>query len=148
MNKHYLFFLLFISFLILSCNHRNENKTKTFNRYLINNFHEKIPDNEHIYLLISTFRCYGCTQKILFEISEKVQNGEKNSITILTYDLNIVPQDLQRKVKVLLDKNAQYEHIGLSIANIALLKTNKGKIMTIQMINLDKIDSIVKKYFN
>lgn len=138
---------MFIFILILSCNNRNEKETKAFQEYLTSNFKKQIPEDEHIYLLISRFNCAGCVQRIFFEISGKLKNRENHSITILTYDLNLVPENLKNKVTILLDKNAQYENIGLSIANVALIKTNKGKFNSMQIINLDKIETIVNKEF-
>jgi len=148
MNKSILIPIAFFSFLLLSCNERYVNETKDFNKYLTDNYQEKIPINEHIYLLICTFNCSGCVQKTLLKISGKVKNNKCHSITILTYDLNKIPYSLKSKVNVLFDKNAQYENIGLSVANIALVKTNKRKIVTIQIINFDKIDKIVNSNFS
>ena len=147
MNKYNLLFLIFIFILILSCNNRNEKETKSFQEYLTSNFKKQIPEEQHIYLLISRFNCAGCVQKIFFEISGKLKNKEIHSITILTYDLNLVPENLKNKITVLLDENAQYENIGLSIANVALIKTNKRKINSIQIINLNKITTIVNNEF-
>jgi hypothetical protein len=59
----------------------------------------------------------------------------------------LIPDTLKAKVKVLLDKETKYENIGIPIANIALIKTSKGKIDKIRIINLDETDQIVKDEF-
>ena len=67
-------------------------------------------------------------------------------MSIITYNEKLIPVSLTRKVEVLLDKNSGYETIQ-SIANIALIKTDRGKILTIKMMNLDDSDQIIKEEF-
>lgn len=145
-NKFALFVLLLI-FLSLSCNNQFAQETKSFKTYMSDIFHEKIPQNEHTYLLIATFRCSGCVENALMKISQKTNVGSENSITILTFDSSLIPDTLKNKVKVLLDKDAGYENIGIPIANIALIKSSKGKVDKIMMINLDDTDKIVDEDF-
>jgi hypothetical protein len=110
-------------------------------------FHEKLSENDHTYLLLATFRCSGCVENALMKISQKLNKRSGEKITILTSDLSLVPDNLRKKVKVLLDKDTGYENIGIPMANIAMIKTSKGKIVKIQMINLDDTDKIVNEEF-
>jgi len=138
---------LLFTLLFSSCNHKFAVETKSFQKYLGNSFHEKIPNDEHSYLLIATFRCSGCVENALLKISGKINANSINKITILTFDSSLLPDTLKGKIKVLLDKEAGYENIGISIANIALVKTSKGKIDKIRIINLDETDKIVEEEF-
>ena len=138
-------FLFFTTFL-QSCTTKYSDETISFQNYLGEVFHEKIPENKHVYLLIAQFRCAGCVEQSLGKIADKISKGLNSEVTIITYDNSIVPFALTRKVKVLLDKNAGYEAI-LSIANIALIKTENGKINAIEMINLDNSDKIIEEEF-
>ncbi len=138
MNKLYFGFIIFI-LSITSCNSRYKKETDKFNYYLLNMFGENIPQSRMDYILIGQFNCAGCVQRILIDISNKLKNENNDSITVITFDLDKVPYNLKEKVKVLLDENAKYENI-FSIANVAIVKTNRGKIMDVKIINLDDIE--------
>jgi hypothetical protein len=134
-------------FSLLSCNTPYTKETENLKCYLSDNFQERIPGEKHTYLLIATFRCSGCVENALQKISDKIKIGPNSHITILSYDVSLIPDTLKAKVKVLLDKETKYENIGIPIANIALIKTSKGKIDKIRIINLDETDQIVKDEF-
>jgi hypothetical protein len=137
---------LFLSGL-MACSNKYKIETVAFQKYLSSDFHEKIPEVEHTYLLIATFRCSGCVENSLAKIREKINTHSKDQITILTFDPSLIPANLQDRVKILLDRDTGYENIGISIANLALIKSNKGKIDKIRMINLDNTDKIVEEEF-
>ncbi len=139
MNRVYFFISIFFISSLISCNNRYKDETNAFQSYLLENFNEKIPSDSHEYVLLSQFYCAGCVQRILIDISNKLKNSHNDSITVITYDLKKVPQNLKKKVTVLLDKNARYEHI-FSIANVAIVKTNNGQVMDVKIINLDDIE--------
>lgn len=138
--------VLFLSFFMQSCTTKYSDETRTFQKYLGEVFREKIPENKNVYLLIAQFRCAGCVEQSLGKIADKISKGLNSEVTIITYDASLVPFSLSRNVRVLVDKNAGYETIQ-SIANIALIKTEKGKINTIKMINLDDSDKIIEEEF-
>lgn len=145
-NKLVLSILLF-SFFLISCN-RFRHETAGFNQYLSYTFHETIPEAEHTFLLLSSYGCPGCVEKTFLSISEKIKDQPKNKeITILTYDVSLVPTSLSQTVKVQLDANQGYENVGIPIANLAMVKTKNGKIVKIQMINLDNMDMILNEEF-
>lgn len=145
-NKHIfcvaLFFLLFPS-----CRNQFADETSNFQKYLGDTFQEKIPESNHTFLLISSFRCSGCVENALFKISRKTDKNSTNKITILTFDSSLIPDTLRSNFKILSDNKTGYEKIGISIANIALIKTSEGKIDKIRIINLDETDQIVKDEF-
>jgi hypothetical protein len=89
----------------------------------------------------------GSTVNALIKISQKLNKGSVEKITILTSDLSFVPDNVRKNVKVLVDKDTGYENIGIPMANIAMIKSSKGKIVKIQMINLDDTDKIVNEEF-
>ncbi len=139
MNRACFFvFILFTAYLI-SCSNRYKEETNAFQGYLLENFNKKIPSDSHEYILLSQFYCAGCVQRILIDISNKLKNSNNDSITVLTYDLEKIPQNLRQKVKVLLDENARYEHV-FSIANVAIVKTKNGQVVDVKIINLDDIE--------
>ncbi|OQX82272.1 MAG: hypothetical protein B6D64_00895 [Bacteroidetes bacterium 4484_276] len=148
MNKFSLVPLVLFTLLILSCDNKYLNETNVFNNYLNDNFHEKIPNDEHKYLLVGEFKCNGCVEKTFLEINKNVKDEKFNSVTIITYDLLIVPDSIENRTKVLLDENAMFERIGLSIANVTLVKTNNSKIVKIKVINLNEIEKVVYEEFN
>lgn len=139
--------VILISLLSHSCADKYSNETKLFQKYLGEVFHEKMPENKHIYLLIAQFRCAGCVEQTLGKIAGKVTRMSKPEVTVITYDSNLIPVSLTKNVQVLLDKDSGYEAIQ-SIANIALIKTENGKILTVKMINLDDSDKIIEEEFN
>lgn len=134
------------SILSQSCTNKYSEETKSFQKYLSDVFNEKIPESKHIYLLIAQFRCSGCVEQSLLKIAGKISNRENPEVTVLTFDTKLVPDTLSKQVKVLLDKNSGYETIQ-SIANIALIKTERGKIIEIKIINLDDTDKIIEEEF-
>ena len=145
-NKYFLFSTL-LMLISPSCSYKFANETIIFQKYLDTVSHEKIPQNEHTYLLIATLRCSGCVENALMKISQKINKESQTNITLLTSNLSLVPESLGNKVKVLLDKDAGYEKLGIPIANTAMIKTFKGKIVKIRMINLDDTDKIVDEEF-
>ena len=145
-NKYFLFSTL-LMLIFLSCSNKFANETNSLKNYLSDTFHEKIPDAEHTYLLIATFRCSGCVENALQKISDKIRIDPNSNITIVSYDVSLIPDTLKAKVKVLLDTETMYENIGIPIANIALIKTSNGKIDKIEMINLDNADEIINEEF-
>ncbi len=139
MNRVYFFVIIIFAYLLTSCNHRYKVETNAFQGYLLETFNEKIPSESHEYILISQFQCSGCVQRTLIDISNKFNGKQNDSITVITFDLDKVPEILKKKVTVLLDEDAKYEHF-LSIANVAIVKTNRGQIIDIKIINLDDIE--------
>jgi hypothetical protein len=138
MNKLYFGFIIFILSLT-SCNSRYKKETNAFRGYLSETFNEKIPPESHEYILISQFQCSGCVQRILIDISNNLNGKQNDSITVITFKLDKVPEILKKKVTVLLDEDAKYEHF-LSIANVAIVKTNRSQIIDIKIVNLDDIE--------
>ncbi len=139
MNKLYFGFIIFILSLT-SCNSRYQKETNAFQSYLHETFNENIPsDDSHKYILIAQFNCAGCVQRILIDISNNLKNRKNDSITLITYNMDKVPYNLMKKIKVLVDEDAKYENI-FSIANIAIVKTNRGQIKDVKIINLDDIE--------
>lgn len=147
MKSSYNFLYVLLIFLLPSCNNRYVHETIGFQNYLKEKFDENLPVNEHTFLLISQFACLGCIESALLKISEKTNLNSKYKITIITYDTLLIPNSLKYNTKILLDTKSSYENVGLSIANIALLKTSKGKIDKIEMINLDNADKIINEEF-
>ncbi|MDO9258034.1 MAG: hypothetical protein Q7U54_21150 [Bacteroidales bacterium] len=144
-NKIFLF-VFFISFFSQSCNDRYRNETISFQNYLSNTFKQKIPEVEHIYLLVSRFGCPNCIDQALIKISEKTVNKQEIGITIVTYDTTLVSKTFIKRAKILFDNNAEYETI-LPIANLALIKTERGKISKIKILNLDEMEKIIGEEF-
>lgn len=147
MFKKHLIPVILISILLQSCHYELDNETTVFDNYLENNYKERIPANDHTYLLICRLSCYGCVLKALAQISAKVKNDRSKEITVLTYDISIVPEPLNGRVTMLLDTDCLYENIGLPIANLALIKSNRGEITKIRILNFDEIDIIVNEEF-
>ena len=139
--------MLFVALNFTSCDTKFANETNYFQKYMNDIFHEKLSENDHIYLLIATFRCSGCVENALTKIYIKAKKGSGENITILTSNLSLIPDNLRKKVKVLIDKDAGYENIGIPMANMAMIKSSNGKIVKIMMINLDDTDKIVKEEF-
>ena len=137
---------LLCSILLQSCTNKYSEQTRSFQQYLGSVFHEKIPENQHIYLLIAQFRCEGCVERTLDKLADKLSKNPKTGVSIITYNEKLIPVSLTRKVEVLLDKNSGYETIQ-SIANIAFIKTDRGKILSIKMMNLDDSDQIIEEEF-
>jgi hypothetical protein len=113
-----------------------------FNNYLNDQYQETIPNENHTYLLISGFHCSGCLQKIFTDIYGKVHPEYFDSLTILTYDFSLIPSNIRKQSKILFDKDAVYENIGLSIANVTVIETINGGIKNIRVINLDDIEDL------
>jgi hypothetical protein len=143
MKNKPILFILFLSMNFLSCNNSFNSATNSFNNYLNSHFHENIPNEEHIYLLISTFKCSGCVENSLNIISGKIYNQSGTNITILTYDSTIVPESLKKKVEILVDNNADYEKTGIEMANILLIKTHHSIITRMLIIDLDNSEEII-----
>jgi len=141
MNKSYLIIIAFFIFLIQFCNPHTDYETKVFETYLMDQFTETIPNNNHTYLIVSEFHCSGCLQKIFTDIYGKVRLEYFDSLTILTYDSTLIPEHIRKHAKVLLDKDVAYEYIGLSIANVTVVRTKNCSIKSIEVINLDDITS-------
>lgn len=141
MNKYCLIIIVCLLILIQSCNSHFNYETEVFNKYLMDQYQETIPYDNHTYLLISGFHCSGCLQKIFTDIYGKASPKYFDSLTILTYDLTLVPNNVRKQAKILFDKDAVYENIGLSIANVTVIETINGGVKNIRVINLDDIEN-------
>lgn len=144
-NKYIPAFLILL--FLYACNDAYFNETRCFNQYLNKRFQSKIPIDEHTFLLVATFRCSGCVQNSLLSISEKINENSVNSTTIITSDTVLIPNSIREKIVILLDENKEYENIGIPIANLALFKTKKGKIIEIRILNLDNSEQIINEEF-
>lgn len=140
-------FLILCIFLVGSCSDNKSIQNDSFREYLESNFREKIPDKEHIYILVSKFGCSGCVTNSLEKITSKISLKSNKSVTVLTFDGSIIPHDLQMKVPILIDSLDKYENLGFSIANITLIKTTNKKINQVRILNLDDMDQIINEEF-
>jgi hypothetical protein len=131
---------LLATLFILSCNTKFHEQSDAFNSYLLSQFHEKIPSAKHTYVIHSQFGCYGCVKQTFTQIDKLITKNQIDLISILTYDSTFLIGSLKNKCKVLFDKNAKYEQIGLDIANITFVKTFDGEIIEMVVISLNDVD--------
>ena len=117
--------VLLCSILLQSCTSKYSVQTRSFQQYLGSVFHDKIPENQHIYLLIAQFRCEGCVERTLDKLADKLSKNPKTGVSIITYNEKLIPVSLTRKVEVLQNKNSWYE-TNKSIAHIALINISNG----------------------
>jgi hypothetical protein len=146
--KNKIVFTLLAIMLISSCNTKFHEQSDAFNSYLLNQFHEKIPSAKHTYVVHSQFGCYGCVKQTFSLIDKLITKNQVDFISILTYDSTFLIGSLKNNCKVLFDKNAKYEQIGLDIANITLIKTLDGNIIEMEVISLNDIEDKIKDEFN
>jgi hypothetical protein len=135
----YLLITIFISISIsFSCSdlkNKSEKQTEIFTDYLKENFNENISNELQYYFLISNYRCVGCVEKNLLELTEFINAGNSNHFTFITSDMNVFPDSLRTKVKILLDKNNKFDYLNLDIANLTLIETFGGEITFIKCFN-------------
>lgn len=137
----YLLITIFICLSIFySCSDlrdKSGRQTEIFTNYLTENFDEKISEELQYYVLISNFRCIGCVEKNLLELTEFINASNSNHFTFITSDMNVFPESLRTKVKILLDKNNKFDYLNLDIANLTLIETMAGEITFIKSFNLE-----------
>jgi hypothetical protein len=117
-------------------------ESQSFNTYLLNSFNCGIPENEHVFILHGKFGCRGCVQRMFFELDKQISINQYENISILTYDTLFIEECVRKIVNLLFDESGNYEKIGINIANLAFIKTRKGKIYQIKILNNDEIDEI------
>ncbi len=147
MNKWNVVYLLLLVFTMISCNQEFSQETESFENYLKTTFDKDYKAAPHYYLIVSQFRCHACVIKTLDEIATRVNHTNANSFTILTFDFQIIPDEIRSKIEILSDSEEGYESLGISLANLTIVKTDNYKIRKITVVNLDEIQDIVSDIF-
>jgi hypothetical protein len=116
--------------------------TKVFSYYLETAFADSIPDKKHVYILIPKLGCKGCRQDALNELQQQLmKSGEKNYTYIVSPEA-APPGKLAEPGNVLIDTSELIDHINLPVSNIAILKTENGKVISLISIRSETTDSI------
>ncbi len=139
-------YLIFLLLVVIGCNESkhetNDQTTTVFSYYLKTAFEDSIPNEKHVYILIPSLGCKGCRQDALKELQQQVINsGEKN----YTYIVSPTSQSLGMRTEhgiFLVDTSELIDHINLPISNIAILKTENGKVISLVSIRSETTDSI------
>jgi hypothetical protein len=141
--KSFSLFCLFI--LAIACQSKQnppDQKTAVFSYYLETAFADSIPDNSHTYIMIPSIGCKGCRIDALSVLhKEIIKSNAKNVTYIISPSVNLT-DSLINPCEFMVDKSGLIDRINLPISNIAILKTEKGKLISLVSIRSEMIDSI------
>ncbi len=139
-------FFIFLLLFVVACNdskrETRDQTTSVFAYYLKTAFADSIPDKKHLYILIPKLGCKGCRQDALNELQlQLINSGEKN----YTYIVSPASESLSKHTEPgtsRIDTSELIDHINLPISNIAILKTENGKVISLVSIRSETTDSI------
>lgn len=135
-NKTFILFNFLLFIVIMSnCTIGGINqRSKSFYDYMSVNFN-LTPDNEHIYIIVSSNSCSQCVNKFV----ESLNNSPVGSfhqivlITTSTSVMNNLKKDLG--IQLLLDKHRKIDEENLNLFNISCIIWGKHGIELIQQIS-------------
>lgn len=142
-----LFFLcsIFSIFLLASCgsNHAYKKETEMFSSYLKRSFNISIPAEKHLYCLVQSYECRGCTSYTVFTISKFADKD----VTIITTREELTAPD---KLTVLYDNDREIDRLNLGAMGTVLILTESGCIKQIHSVSanaLEKVDSLLQQFY-
>ena len=115
-----------------------DKNTKIFSAYIQKEFNMEIPDSIHYYFLVPKLVCKGCVVDRLVELSELINQGNKDKFTFITTNPDIFPTTLKSKINLLHDKKGTLDILNLEIANLTIVETSQNKINFIKPIYPDE----------
>jgi len=132
-----LFFLL-----LTNCSPSIDNNSKEFNNMLMK-FNTSIPSDTHLYFLLPSFSCQGCTQQSFEKMAKYIIENDKPYITII-FQKSFVGMNVLRNIPVFLfDANNLLESLPFDVANLTIVKTKDNRILGIAYINPENIDQLI-----
>ena len=135
-------FLLFV----IACNPSKpagaDKTTTVFSYYLKTAFGDSIRNEKHTYVLVPITGCKGCRSDALILLHDEIlKSGEKDLTYIFSPALQAA-DSLAKPCKLLIDTSALIDRINLPISNITIVKTEKGKVISLVSIRGEMMDSI------
>lgn len=140
------FYVAFILVFAIACSdskqETSDQTTTVFSYYLKTAFGDSIRNEKHTYVLIPKMGCKGCREDALRELQlQIVRSGKKNITCIFSPAVNLA-DTLLNPGNLLVDTSELIDKINLPISNIAILKTERGKVISLQSIRSETTDSI------
>lgn len=131
--------ILVLIIIIISCKSESTHdvleQTKVFSDFLTENFNIKLSKNKHYYILVSSFGCFGCKEKIIHQLDRLINKVDKNNFTIISNDNSINYGKLIDNTNFYKDSRHSLEKLKFNIANVTLIEVEDKKVTLIKSFN-------------
>jgi len=137
-------FLFVFLFFVVACHREKptDHTTTVFAYYLKTAFGDSIRNEKHTYVMIPRMGCKGCRENALSVLHrEIIKLGDKNLTYIFSPSVNLA-DTLVQPCKFMIDNSELIDKINLPISNIAILKTENGKVISLVSVRSETTDSI------
>ncbi len=139
-------YLIFLLVVLIACNDSKQEirdqTTVVFSYYLKTAFADSIPDKKHVYILIPKLGCKGCRQDALNELQQQLVNSGEKNYTYIASPSSESTSTLTGHGIFRVDSTGLIDKINLPVSNIAILKTENGKVISLVSIRSETTDSI------
>jgi hypothetical protein len=137
---------IYILLFAISCGEINDppvDKTSAvFSYYLKEAFRDSIKQEKETYILVPKVGCKGCREDALHVLQKEAEKSGIKNLTFIISPSVTLPGDFSQSAIVLVDTSDLIDRINLPVSNIAILKTEKGKVISLVSIRSETTDSI------
>jgi hypothetical protein len=137
---------IYLLFFAMSCGEIKEppaDKTSTvFSYYLKEAFRDSIKQEKETYILIPKVGCKGCREDALNVLQQEAKKSGIKKLTFIISPTVTLPENFSQSAIVLVDNSDLIDRINLPVSNIAILKTEKGRVISLVSIRSETTDSI------